>query len=264
MKVLSTSTVLDSSWGGSLAEMLGQNGEFAEPGTFLYIVKCFCLVGKYALNGEDTSEALTVVVDGVRDTAVVDGLVAFLQDPQTVRRPRVIFMSSIETWAGSKKSGSLEITDSSSRTFYSRLPVTGEYALYGQENKIASLMLQEKLPGLEVCIVSVGLLYGGSGGDMELIFQDMWRYNPETSGPIKLKSLLGGKNKVPMIHYKELSSMVNQLAQAESDSLPLFISASDGCDKCLEELFQEVFWELNGKPEQPAPPAAAGKFRRGS
>ena len=216
---------------------------------FLQTVKTFCYVGQCNIGGIESSAKLTLVVDG-RDTSVVKSLLYFLQNPQTVSRPRVLLMSSVQTWAGCKK-GSGPVSSVTPESFWARLPVTGEYDLYCTENQFATLFLHDKLMGFELCIIPIGLVYGGAGGDLAAEFDSLWRFDKSTLAAgepvLRLRSLVNGSNKIPLVHHAALGSTLAALCVASS--VPLFLPAAGADSLCLASLFQTVFTQLNGEME---------------
>ena len=110
----------------------------------LLTVKTYCFVGQCNVGGNEYKSKLTIIIDG-RDSDLMKGLLYTLRSPQAAHRPRVIMLSSILTWAGANSGKGVTIEGCSERQFWDRVPVTGEYPLYSDENRLVSLMLCEKL-----------------------------------------------------------------------------------------------------------------------
>lgn len=216
---------------------------------FLQVVKTFCYVGQCGVGGVECADKLTLIVDA-RDAAVLKGLTYLLQSPQTSSRPRVLLISSVQTWAGSK-SASATVASSDASSFWNRLPLTGEYGLYSTENQYATFLLNDKLPGFELCIVPVGLVYGGSGGDLAPAFDALWKYDKNThtadTPVLKIKSLTAGTNSVPLVHQAALGKTLSKLCNARV--VPLFLPAAGGDSGDLMTLFRTLFSTLNGLEE---------------
>jgi len=216
---------------------------------FLQVVKTFCYVGQCGVGGVECADKLTLIVDA-RDAAVLKGLTYLLQSPQTSSRPRVLLISSVQTWAGSK-SASAAVASSDASSFWNRLPLTGEYGLYSTENQYATFLLNDKLPGFELCIVPVGLVYGGSGGDLAPAFDALWKYDKNThkadTPVLKIKSLTAGTNSVPLVHQAALGKTLSKLCNART--VPLFLPAAGGDSGDLMTLFKTLFSTLNGLEE---------------
>jgi len=213
---------------------------------FLQVVKTFCYVGQCNVGGVESAEKLTLIVDA-RDAAVVKGLAYLLQSPQSSSRPRVLLISSVQTWAGSK-TASAAVASSDASHFWGRLPLTGEYSLYCTENQYATFLLNDKLAGFELCIVPVGLVYGGGGGDLAPVFDALWRYDPaahsKAAPVLKIPSLTQGANSVPLVHQAALGKTLSKLCTA--GNVPLFLPAAGGDTGDIMTLCKALFKTLNG------------------
>ncbi len=214
----------------------------------LLTVKTYCFVGQCNVGGNEYKSKLTIIIDG-RDSDLMKGLLYTLRSPQAAHRPRVIMLSSILTWAGANSGKGVTIEGCSERQFWDRVPVTGEYPLYSDENRLVSLMLCEKLSGLEVCIVPQGLVYGGAGGDLENIMDSIWRYNSSNTDEnnqtkIIVPSSHGPDLTVPMIHQNNFSKLIAALCTSET--IPLYIPAADCSGLGIQESLIKSFESVNG------------------
>lgn len=91
--------------------------------------------------------------------------IQILSRPFNYRRPRVILLSSFFTWAGGKHEHKIA---GSWNDFKARVPVIGAAEEYLLENGFYDMLTST---GADACIVGLGLVYGGSGFDMEDLFR---------------------------------------------------------------------------------------------
>lgn len=217
---------------------------------FLYAVKSYCNCGRYQYEGADTDKKLVVIM-GHSDTAVADKVLSIVDSPLAgVAVPRIIFLSSLLTWAGKGfNMGAGNIWDETTSydsvadtAFWNRQPLPGSYDLYSFENKLAATV------NAEVSIVGLGCVYGGNGHDYEQVFKDVWNFGiGEESAKVKLKSMLGGDNKVPSIHYMDLAKALTFFVSFEG-SLPKFLPASNCANLSLNETISSILSYVDGKP----------------
>ena len=246
MPVLISPTVSNEAFFGSLIKALSASSTVFASSTstadFLQIIKTYCYVGQCSINNIESADRLTVIVDS-RDGAVIQGLLYILQNPQTMSRPRVVLLSSIQTWAGTQ--GCASIREVNAESFWNRVPVTGEHTIYTVENQLCTLLLHDKLPTFELCIMPLGLVYGGAGGDLAAEFDALWRWDAATNTPIRLRSMVAGANIVPLIHQDDLANTLVALCSAEN--VPLYLPAA-GADnsEALLPLLKHLFTLLNG------------------
>ena len=88
-----------------------------------------------------------------------------LNSPHAVRRPRLILLSSLLTWAG--KSYDDPIVGSAA-DFHARVPAVCAVEQYLIENRFFAMASSS---GTSACILGMGLVYGGVGFDMKEIFR---------------------------------------------------------------------------------------------
>lgn len=221
----------------------------------LYAVKTYCNSGRYPYAGGDSDRKLVLVLDS-SDIEVVEKLLLILSNPLAgVAVPRIILLSSLLTWAGksvlvNNQWADATTTSSSSQdadnaaleaAFWKRQPLPGSHELYCLENK---LIVAENA---EVSILGVGCVYGGKGYDVEAIFKDIWNFGiAEEAKKVQLKSMFGGENKVPMIHYNDLAQVLMSVVSFEG-TLPKFLPVSDCANLSLNETMSSVLSYVDGK-----------------
>ena len=98
-------------------------------------------------------------------------------------------------------------------------------------------------------MVPHGLVYGGSGGDLESALDAIWRYDGSSSsgsGIVKVPSICGdsGDAVVPMIHSQGLQRLLAALCVAES--VPLYVPAADCQGQAVGPLLASAFKSVNG------------------
>jgi hypothetical protein len=154
---------------------------------------------------------------------VIDALSRILMLPGLVRRPRIVVVSSLLTWAGRRYEGPISNIN---EEFCNRRPIAGAEDAWKTENCLWNIASKTKT---EVLIVGTGLLYGLAGFDFAQLFRylssaitdiEIYHVNfccycrgywlqlagsPDTS---RIASTLGGKNRVPMIHIEDAVELI--------------------------------------------------------
>jgi len=217
-------------------------------GTTLYteIAEFVRQVDAYCTSNVGEEQGLCVVLSSEdSDERAASYLVRRLQSPTSIRRPRVVLLGTFLTWAGSSSSGSGSGADPLA-AFSSRVPASCSVNAFTLENALVNLSSLLPQGQIEIALLPVGLVYGGGGWDLEEIFKRMWDFTGPQSAPVVLKSTKNGTNRVPMIHFGDLSSIVADLVQRPS--LPAFslVPLSDGNTATLHETFLELARVVNG------------------
>ena len=164
-----------------------------------------------------------------------------------------MFLSSLLTWAGKSFHQFDEVNEcdpnqqqiignSLEVLFRKREPLPGSHDLYSFENK---LMSAAAAASADVTVVGLGLIYGGKGYD----FEDIFRANLELRGRQLVKrpagwSMLGGDNKVPMIHYKDLAELIMKAVGGKLTGQQ-FLPASDCSNLTLNTIIEAVLSYVN-------------------
>jgi hypothetical protein len=206
----------------------------------LFSTKCYCFTKQFPFKGIQSYNKLVLVIHS-EEVDLLKDLISILTNPQSKIGPRIILLSSLMTWCGSRIFFD-SMTMNVEEAFQKRSPLPGMHELYSIENRYMQLLQSQKLASFEFSCVGLGLLYGGGGYDMSDIFKSMWEYGMGTD-EIKLHSLIKGATKVPMIHYKDLVTILKILLS--SDTVPAFVPASDCCDKTLKELSIDMMMNTN-------------------
>ena len=227
-------------------------GTFAEAlATSLGVTLCVDLAefvretDAYCTGNAEEGQGLCVLLSSEGgDERVGSYLVRRLQSPTSTRRPRVILLGTFLTWAGSS-SGSGSVTDPIV-AFSSRVPASCSVNAFSLENALFNLSSLSPPGQIEIALLPVGLIYGDGGWDLEEIFKRMWDFTGPQSASVVLNSTKNGTNRVPMIHFSDLSSTVADLVQRPS--LPAFslVPLSDGNTATLQETFLELARVVNG------------------
>lgn len=221
---------------------------------FIQYVKDYC----EGLLGDPMGTGVCILLD-VWNTDLVYKMIQIMSAANLVKRPTIILISSLLTWAG--KNYSSAIRDSSVE-FPLRRPSNSAQEAWMLENMLWSVATKFNF---RAYIVGSGLLYGGPGYDVEPVVNALWsKYSASAgskAGP-GIPSLSKGRNTVPMIHVDDLSYLVNAIVK-ESEKLfsslittpasngdhldyvvskknsfgPVFLHATDGCVKPLAEMF---------------------------
>lgn len=221
----------------------------------LYSVKSYCYSGQYPLHGAN-STAHVVIVLGSGDVDACEAIMGYMSSSQAVMAPRIVFLSSVLTWAGksfhqfdevtdgeTQQQG--EIGDSLEKLFRKREPLPGSHDLYSFENK---LMTVAAAATADVTVIGLGLIYGGKGHDMEGVFKQIWNYGiGSESAKVKLQSMLGGDNKVPMMHYKDLAKLIMKGIGSDLNGQK-FLPASDCSNLTLNSTIEAVLSHVDGSP----------------
>ena len=191
------------------------------------------------MNGANSSAKLTVVL-GSDDVEACETIMGYMSSSQAVKAPRIVFLSSLLTWAG--KSFHQFDEQQLEGLFWKREPLPGSHDLYSFENKL----MTAAAAGADVTIVGLGLVYGGKGEDMETIFKQIWNYGIGSgTAKVKLQSMLGGDNKVPMMHYQDLAKLILKAIEGELSGQQ-FLPASDCSNLSLNYIIAAVLSHVNG------------------
>lgn len=95
----------------------------------------------------------------------IEALFNIFQLPGLIRRPRIVLLSSLLTWAGKRYTN--VITDAASE-FCSRRPIAASEEVWKTENAVWNIASKTKT---EVIIIGFGLLYGKGGFDFAGLFR---------------------------------------------------------------------------------------------
>lgn len=133
--------------------------------------------------------------------------------------PRIVVVSSLQTWNGRRYHVPIS---TSVNEFTSRIPTHQSINLYKLENKFHNCMLQKRI---QIHIVSLGLLYGGKGFDLNEIFTNLW--NTDKQKTTFIFSTCNGSNKIPAIHVDDFVKLLVYVTST-TDTIPFFIPAVDG------------------------------------
>lgn len=219
---------------------LGLSAAIAGSNEFLETVEAYCASGASSASSS-SDESLCVVVNA-ENGCEVEALVQLLQLPGVVRRPRIVLLSTLLTWAG-RSYGETAIADYRA-SFASRLPASSAMTAFFCENLVHNLAAVLPPGAIEVAVVGVGLLYGGPGWDLENLLRGMWE--AAGSGEIKIRSVKRGRNRVPMLHYRDLFRTATELLQSASLPAFSFLPMTDGGQQTLEDLFAGINKKING------------------
>eukprot|EP00607_Mallomonas_marina_P008866 CAMPEP_0182424328 /NCGR_PEP_ID=MMETSP1167-20130531/10529_1 /TAXON_ID=2988 /ORGANISM="Mallomonas Sp, Strain CCMP3275" /LENGTH=801 /DNA_ID=CAMNT_0024604061 /DNA_START=446 /DNA_END=2851 /DNA_ORIENTATION=- len=158
--------------------------------------------------------------------------------PFNYRCPRILLLSSFFTWAGGDSDS--KILSGSWSDFKIRSPTICAAEEYLLENSFYHML---RSSGLDGCIVGMGLVYGGSGYDMEELFRTMWSADSSTSTPVL--STTEGESVVPMIHFQDLADLLLHLVEggcaslnASLESPVVFIPATDLSTTSMKKIFE--------------------------
>jgi len=181
--------------------------------------------------GRESSSCAIITID---DCKTLHTIIQILSRPFNYRRPRVILISSLFTWAGGKHDRKIA---GSWEDFKSRVPVIGAAEEYILENGFYDMVMST---GADACIVGLGLVYGGPAFDMEDIFQQIWSGN-NTS--ISVLSTSDGNSNLPMIHCEDLGRLLCQLVEGgcTTPSGPIvFVPATDLSESSMKDTLTAV------------------------
>lgn len=222
---------------------LGLSASFAGLSEILDNIEAYCTAtGPLTASSSSSRDESLCVVVSVEDAGAVEALAQVLQLPGVARRPRVVLLSTLLTWGG-KSYGDAAIVDYRA-SFASRVPASSAVSAFFCENLLHNLAAVLPPGTIEVAVVGVGLLYGGGGWDLESLLHDMWEANG--GGEIKIRSVKGGSNRVPMLHYRDLFRAVSELLQSASLPAFSFLPMTDRGQQTLDDLFVGINRSING------------------
>jgi hypothetical protein len=220
--------------------------------------KLLMMVQSYCQD-ENPADSVCLLLE-IQNRRVVEDVCRLLQFPGWFRRPRIVLLSTLLTWAG--KSYPCPIQDISCE-FCARLPTALAEEAWKVENCIWNISVRTKT---EVIIVGLGLLYGLNGFDFGDVFRGVWQQSTGTPDNHRIPSVLGGRNRVPMIHVDDAVDLVcyslqfgavastpSRLDQTKTETMlspsvlkleftagPYYIAATDANEKSLIELFPSI------------------------
>eukprot|EP01041_Mallomonas_annulata_P000289 gene289-523_t len=195
-------------------EQVGHEILLVESPAILRFFQMFC--ESEFISEED--EKVTCVILNIEDTRLLEAVLQVLESPFIYRRPRIILLSTLLTWAGKNYDMPIE---GSYADFKSRVPAISAVEAYMIENRFYDMVTST---GADACILSMGLLYGGPGFDFEELLRSIWNGNGQTTSSILSTS--DGNNVIPMIHNSDLARIIRNIIEWEQCLAP-FIPATD-------------------------------------
>lgn len=188
-------------------------------------------------------DATLCVILSVEHSNSLTALIKVLKRPGLKHIPRIILLSTVMTWGG--KNYSEPIVDYTTE-FVSRTPLSSALEAFMNENSLYDLSTTQTDCIMEICIIFLGLVYGGHGWDLSNIFKTMWECIDNDSPPVKLHSSKKGANTIPMVHYQDFFAAVAELIQKSSLDRFTIIPMSDGNTAKLCDIFSDVGRNVNG------------------
>jgi len=212
----------------------------------LLAVENYCNNNRAGIELEDGSQpkamCLVLSVESAT-TRLLSQLALLLQAPTAIRYPRIILLSTFLTW-GKRRYADIIGEAMLQSYFDTRLPDSSAVDLYALENVFRNLTTS--LPGLQVCILYAGLIYGSAGLSMEAFLRALWSYESEADAPI-LESQFAGANHVPMIHHEQYAELVHTFAVVEAWPSSFFcVPVSDGTSESIGSVCNELALRING------------------
>jgi len=193
----------------------------------------------------------TFVFDIRNDTSVA--LQSFSRFEAATTKITIVLISSLMTWANTPSSSALTGDD-----FRKRKPHPNFRSLYETELKATKLCREN--PHVEVYVLSCGIPYG-EGEDMLFpLFKYAWNKKFYTSfgvsDSLKGMPLIGnGNNIVPMIHVKDLASIL--VATLQGQMIDRFVMTVDKSTTKLKDIIEAVSAQFSdGKVQQIEPDQA--------
>lgn len=190
-------------------------------------------------SGDEDRKGIPCAVITIEDYKTLHAVIQILSRPFNYRRPRVILLSSFFTWAGGKHEHKIA---GSWNDFKARVPVIGAAEEYLLENGFYDMLTST---GADACIVGLGLVYGGSGFDMEDLFRQIWSSNNANNTVL---STSDGNAIVPMIHCDDLGRLLCRLVEegCTTSSGPIgFVPATDLSEFTMKEMLDMVAKKSN-------------------
>lgn len=177
--------------------------------------------------------ALTGIVLQIDDKKMAEEIILILSSSMVYRRPRVLLLSSLMTWAGKKQNEG--VIDGNFTNFNSRVPAVCASDQYLLENKFAHMVSSTKMDG---CIVGLGLLYGGEGLDFQDMYMSLWSKTADETTTIL--SLTDGQSSVPMIHIYDFTKLLSSLIAFEGRLPTFYVAATDNARMSVSDLCHTI------------------------
>ena len=107
----------------------------------------------------------TVVVD-ITNVNCINTVIEIY--PYAIKKPKLIILTSLLTWCGDTRDKLITDPDND---FYYRIPTQSVLELYSRENILWKMAKELRNEETKVYFVSMGILYGDNGWDLETYFR---------------------------------------------------------------------------------------------
>ena len=203
---------------------------------------------------------IRTILINIREMALLEQIIFVLKniDPlaKDVVLPRLVVISNFVTWSGKDYNGDVLNAEDLTK-FLSRTPLHGYLSQYQLENTLLSLHKK----GCDVCLVPLGMMYGGTGGHFKELFKILWgdksSLQKDAEKSFELSLITAGR--APVMHKADVVKLLCALATFDKASgmsaLPFLVPASDGYEWNLEDFLQnnsKLFNEIVGASMEPS------------